>query len=395
MATTTAVSAPAKSNFRLNIPRKPTTTSYAASVNATRSSSSSHVMTLEQRWDKTFNALPADTKSLVIHMLGQSIAEFKRRNPHIKKWSDLNLVEAKEENLADIKIDASMQRQLDIFWIITLLNRFSCTKIMPIQVYRNKKGEVHAWDGQHTLFLLFIIATEILQEDPDKIKVPVNVYKSHLKAEMRENFLDLNSNVGKKHIEPIDHLIQMVLGVRVDGSKNPQWLLAEKKQSHAESNDLFYTAPKFGDASQHGAIPRLVEIMRYEPEVIENLCKYLGMTCAGQRAACEKELVMMGNFFDKCRVADITVDDAYIAGVYTVAKKWGNDFSPNAVFWQQAETAYKNWHASMNFGTHARFDRNPSLGMPFLLAQLHRDLGRPVPPIQSSSNFIPADKDLF
>lgn len=406
MATTVSTKATAKTNAVTKkttrtrscfLPKITTSTtpSYASSVNATRSSGASQSMTLSERWTTSFNSLPASTQKLVTHMLTQAIAEFKRRNPHINKWTDMNLVKACEETLPNIMIDASMQRQLDIFWIISLLTRFSATKIMPIQVYETLDGEIHAWDGQHTLFLLYIIATEICGEDPDSLKVPVNVYASHLKSEMRENFLDLNSSVGKKQIELIDHLLQQVYGVRIDGSKNPQWLLTEKKQSYAEANDLFFTAKKFGNAHMPGAISRVVEIMQYGPDVIENLCMYLALSLGSNRAADEKELVMMAGYFEKCRVANITVDAGYIADIYQITSKWNCNFDPTGPFWDRADRAYKNWHSAMGFGTHARFDKNPSLGMPFLIAQFKKDMTRPVPESTSNSNFVPADADLF
>lgn len=372
--------------------------SYAAQINAQRSSTASHVITIANRWNDTVQSMTAERQALAKHLLTQAIAEFRRRNPHIKSWKDLDLVEAKEEIMSKIFIDTSMQRQLDVFWLIQLINGFQSSKVMPIQIYRDASNNMssHAWDGQHTLLMLWVIATMILNEDPEKIKIPVNIYKSHLKAEMRDNFITLNSSEGKKHLEPIDHLIQKVLGVRVDGSKNPIWLSAEKKQRYAEDHDLFYTAKKFGDAHMPGAISRLQEINNLESDVVGNLCKYLGFSTSGVRNAHEKEMVMMAKFFELCDSQGIKVDDQYIRDLYAaISHYWGADLDDTSQFWTSAATCYYNWHASMNFQVNPRFDKMPPLGMPYMLAQLARGFNHKLPSYRSNSGFIPLAGDLI
>jgi len=374
-------------------------TSYAHSKNARFSSTKSNIRAIEQRWKETYKSLPQHQQQLVDHALAGAVAEFRRRNPNIKKWNQLLLAEAKSVLINNIKIDGTMQRQLDIFWVLKLLNQFMATMVVPIQVYRPdpNKDEYLAWDGQHTIVLLWLIATQILEADLNEIVVPVNLYHSNLKAEMRTNFISLNSKEGKKQLELIDIFEQQVFGVRVDGSKNPIWVEAERKQSYIENHGLFATAKKFGDEDQPGAITRLQEINKLTAESVNWLCEYLAHSTKLSRPVEEKEMVMMAHFFDRCRLANIKVDSTYIASLATVLDNLFNgDFSPIGPFWTKASIAYQNWHAVNSYSqSGARFNKEPVHGFPFLIAQLQKSFGQPVPRSDSKSEFWPDAGDLF
>jgi hypothetical protein len=373
--------------------------SYAQTKNRRFTSTKSNIRTIEQRWTETYNALPTYHQQLVDNAIAGAVAEFRRRNPNIKKWNQLLLAEAKSTLMKQINIDGTMQRQLDIFWVLKLLNHFMATMVVPIQVYRPDptKDDYLAWDGQHTIMLLWLIATQILGENPEEIVVPVNLYHSNLKAEMRANFISLNSKEGKKQLELIDIFEQQVFGVRVDGSTNPIWVEAERKQQHIERHGLFVTAKKFGDEDQPGAITRLQEINKLSPESVNWLCEYLAHSTKLARPVEEKEMVMMAHFFDRCRLAGITVDSKYIVGVATVIENLFNgDFSPMGQFWTKAGLAYQNWH-SVNSYSHsgARFNKEPVHGFPFLIAQLQKSFKGPLPRSDSKSEFWPNQEDLF
>lgn len=373
------------------------TATYASKVNSQYSDGASHIVSPKQRWDNTYNRAPKHIQNLYDTMLDEAIFEFRRRNPHLKKWEDLDLADARPVKLSTIKIDGSMQRLLDIEWVINILYRFSPTMVVPIQVYQPDiaKEEYLAWDGQHTLMLMWLIATQIFEIDPEDVTVPTNLYKSNLKSEMRANFISLNSREGKKNLEAIDIATQQIFGVRIDGSKNPEWLKTEQKQQHVEQHDLFLTAKKFGDEDQAGAISRLQEFNKLEPESIKWLCRYLSLVAAG-RPADEKEMVMMAQFFDRCRIAGIKIDDQYVTKLAAVAKRmWNADFSPNGKFWTRAARAYYNWHESINPNGKAKFNKEPPHGMPFLLAQLAKSFDGEIPENRSSSEFEPFAEDLF
>lgn len=383
----------------MNMQALMTATQTAAAIkNAQYSSTKSHVRSIKERWDETYNNLSTWNQEIVDNLLEQAKSEFRRRNPNHKTWTNLSLAEAKMVIMSAIKIDGTMQRQLDIFWVLQLLNQFASTMVVPIQVYRpdNQKEEFLAWDGQHTIVLLWLIATHLFEEDPDKIYVPVNLYHSNLKAEMRANFISLNSKEGKKMLEAIDLWQQMIFGVRIDGSKNPAWVATEEKQRYIEGNGLFVTSKKFNDHMEPGAISRLQEINKLEPESVKWLSKYLMLSTKLQRPVGEKELVMMGHYFDRCRIDNITVDDAYVTAVYNaINKHWKCEFDPNGTFWIKASNAYHNWHNTYSSSVYpGKFKKEPVHGFPYLISQLKKTLKVNVPSSDSNSNFIPMASDL-
>jgi hypothetical protein len=124
--------------------------SYAATKNAQYSNTQSAVRTIAQRWKETYDNLSDYNKLVVDLTLEQAKAEFRRRNPNLKKFKQMALAEAKEAMMAQLNIDGTMQRQLDIFWVLKLLSDFLETMVVPIQVYRPDptKDEFLAWDGR-------------------------------------------------------------------------------------------------------------------------------------------------------------------------------------------------------------------------------------------------------
>ena len=373
--------------------------SYADLKNERFSTNADYVISAQQRWEETYDALPSYQQDRVDYLLEQAKAEFRRRNPSFTEWNTLPLAEAKSLIMNQIGIDATMQRQLDIFWVLSLLTQFAATKVVPIQVYKYKEGQYLAWDGQHTLMLLWLIATQLFEQDPNTVEVPVNVYQSTLKAEMRTNFVSLNSKEGKKQLDPIDIWEQQVFGVRVDGTNNPSWVEVEQKQQVIEAMGFFVTSKKFGDENEPGAITRLQEINKLDVTGVKHLMQYLAMVGATQRPVVEKEMVMMANFFERCKFARIKVDTAYIASIANVAlTNWDADFSPSGKFWTRASNAYHNWYAQYGRGDYGRFSKEPVHGGPFLTAQLIKSLkgtGVFIPGSSSNSEFRPFEKDLF
>jgi len=373
--------------------------SYADLKNSKYSSTQSSILSIQERWNETYKSLSPYMQQVVDATLESAKYEFKRRNPNKKYWSDIELAEAKDAILNSIKIDGTMQRQLDIMWVLSIINGFLETMVVPIQVYRPNPSidEFLAWDGQHTLVALYLIATHIFEENPSKVIIPVNIYKSSLKAQMRANFISLNSKEGKKQLEAIDIWEQMIYGVRVDGSTNPLWVEAEKKQQHIERCGLFVTSKKFGDEDQPGAISRLQEINKLNVDSVGYLCEYLTHVTKLQRPTVEKELVMMAHYFDRCRVDNIKIDKKYIADLAALTLDlWDADFSPNSIFWIRASNAYHHWHNSSSIGfSSGRFNKEPVHGFPFLIAQLQKSFNYPIPKNDSKSNFWPDVEELF
>jgi bifunctional DNase/RNase len=378
-----------------------TTQTYAAQKNARFSLTASQIRTIKQRWDETYNALPKIQQQAINIALSAAIAEFRRRHPSIKGTKDLKkqLAKAWTVKMSQVCIDDTMQRQLNIAWVLTLLTMFVSTKVIPIHVYQPDPDveQYLAWDGQHTLVLLWLICTQVFAEDPTDFEIPVNVYASHQKSEMRGCFIDLNSEEGKKMLDLFDKIEQMIYGVRVDGSQNPLWMLAEQKQQIVESRGLFLTSKKFGDDHMPGAISRMQEINKMDTESLAWLCDYLVAVGAQHRAVEEKEMVMMAYFFERCRLAKLKLTQQQVFDVAGLAMtKWGADFSPSSRFWAKVSRAYSNWHAAhIVYGT-PRCNKEPIHGFPFLAEQIKQDVkGFAKLASNTSSEFIPDAGDLF
>lgn len=386
-------------NSYMTAPVTTTSTTYANRRNRRFSNSKSNVRSIEQRWNETLAALPQSMQDLINDRLDQAVAEFKRRNPLLKTWKSLKLAEAKDAILGQIMVDATMQRQLDPFWVLELIERFMATMVVPIQVYRPVQGkdEFLAWDGQHTLVMLWLISTHIFENDPNTIEIPVNVYQSSLKAEMRTNFISLNSKEGKKQLEAIDIFEQQVFGVRIDGATNKEWVDTEKKQQYIERAGLFVTAKKFGDYDQPGAISRLQEINKMTPDLVDYLCKYLAASTQLNRPVEEKEIVMISYYLQQCVISKINLSDQYVKDLAATARTlWNADFSPSGKFWIRVTNAYHRWHnKNGNPYADARCNKEPVHGYPFMIAQLKKSFNHPVPTTGVKTSFWPDTTDLF
>jgi hypothetical protein len=315
---------------------------YCDAINSRYKVDASTFHNLKDRLNDALAQLPPSAKKYKLYMLSEAINEFQRRFPTITKFKQLRLCKAQKAKLRQIIIDDTMQRKLDLDWVIKILSDFNEFQIQPIQVYRVVGDDTlfASWDGQHTAMVLYIVATMILH-DTDDIEIPVTIYEVSLKSEIRNNFVKGNSEEGKKLLDKIDLYQQMIYGVRLDGSDNDKWREAELKQQYLEQNGLFVTAEKFGDTDQAGAISRMDEINKYSPEVIKELAMYLGMSAQDQRPVDPKEIYIMGNWFamDRSSREEYTEQDMF--RLYDLfVNKFNADFSPDGKFWKLVEDAY-------------------------------------------------------
>jgi hypothetical protein len=327
---------------------------YCDTINSRYKNNANAFQNLKDRLNSTLTSYPPDAKKYKLYMLSEAIKEFQRRFPSVTKFKQLRLCKAQLVKLSDIRIDDTIQRKLDIDWVIKILSNFNEFQVQPVQVY-HVKGTGNrllfaSWDGQHTAIALYIVAMMILN-DTDDVEIPATIYEVSLKSEIRENFIKGNGPEGKKLLAAIDLYHQMIYGVRCDGSTNPIWVSAEKKQQYLEQNGLFVTADKFGDTNQPGAISRLDEINKYEPAVVKELAMYLGLSAQDQRPVDPKEMVMMSNWFAMNRDsrAEYTQEDMY--KLYSILKEaFDADFraeagGANGPFWQKVEDAYLEFKA--------------------------------------------------
>jgi hypothetical protein len=270
---------------------------------------------------------------------------------------------------------------------------------MPIQVYEDpeRPGKYIAWDGQHTAILLYILAVMVFESTPADFEIAVAIYDVTTKAEIRENFVGLNGE-DKLPLDAIDLFQQKVFGVRVDGSKKPNWILAEQKQCMLEKHKLFATSDKFDNTHEVGAISRMAELDKASPAVVEQFGIYWS-AIRKQRSVDAKEIFMMMTWFILAEVQNVKIDTDYILDLADMNMSlFDANFAPTGGFWAKCETAYENWYQTSPqaaAGFEPSMQKMPSHGIPFLNAQITKSLGRKVPQFVANNGFTPNEKDLW
>jgi hypothetical protein len=399
-------------------------TSYASQVNAKYSSTASHFVDLKTRWNSTMTLYNPITVNTINSRLKRVISGWIQRHPKVKTFQDMPLCRAQPARLSDILIDETMQRQLNISWVLDIIENWRSWQAMPVQVYTvgsDASPELTylgsdrlyaSWDGQHTAMAFYTIAVLILGLDPREVEIPVVVYNVNSKAEIRNNFIQSNTEEGKKLLDPIDKVQQKIYGVRVDGATYPEWLEVEKKQQYLEAADLFLTDSKFGDADQVGAISRVQDIMdrKYSPEVIRQFCVYartvLDIT---PRAVNTKEAPIILGFLKMAASDDVHYTDAEIVSLALLCDQlFAADFDEAGKFWAQLETAYVNWWEKFYENVdesvrpeRPRMNKDWTQGGTFFYHNLKKhwcdEAGNKMrmPRLNIQTPFIPATRDLF
>jgi hypothetical protein len=371
-----------------------TTTCYADQINQQFNKSESHYIDLETRID---DALNDNWKKF---LLSNAMRDFKNNHPSITRWSDFKFCQARTTPISNIDIDVTLQRLFDLGHACNILSRFKQILVMPISVYEDpaNPGKYICWDGQHTAIVLTIIASRILQQDIDKCEIPIVVYSSNLKLDMRQCFIELNGDA-KRPLDNIDLVHQKLFGVRTDGSTNPEWLLIDKKYRMLEEYKIFLTNEKFGDITKAGAQSRLEEFLdkRYQPIITEYFAKYFFAMCKSNRPVQPKESWMMYEFFAWCVASKIDVTDDYIYEVvHSLRKAFNGDF--NAIkLYNKAKASYQEWYklnkpnpdGSLLGIQYSEY----KIGLTFVMAQIAKNFNGPMP------GYIPLwtvpDADLF
>lgn len=354
---------------------------YADKVNGQFHKNKSHYISLAKRLNDAVNEPWKQT------ILNDAVVNFKSKNPNIKKWKDFTFCAAQITTLDKIEIDITLQRMLDLIHDCNIIDHFKQLMVMPICVYSDpsRPGKFVCWDGQHTAIALYIIATMVLKEDITKCEIPIVVYSSSLKSEMRECFITLNGPEGKKSLDHIDKVHQKIFGVRTDGSNNPDWLLVEAKQQALEGNKIFLTHSKFGDDTEPGAYTRLEEMLdsQYDLSITESFAKYFFKVCYGSRPVQPKESWMMYEYFRLCKSAGITVDDAYISGVAKSLRTAFNDDFDAGLLYNRAKESYQEWFRSNKPNPDGTLwgitYPEKRIGMTFLIEQIAKHFNGSVP----------------
>lgn len=397
---------------------------YASQVNEKFANSASHFQDLKERWNSTLSLYNPTVQSTIRSSLKTTIAAWERKHPTVKTFQDMPICRAESARLSDIIIDATMQRQLNISWVLEIVKNWRSWQAMPVQVYTvgadaspelaylGENKLYASWDGQHTGIAFYVIAVFILGLDPREVEIPVVIYDVNTKAEIRNNFIESNTEGGKKLLDKIDIFQQMVYGVRVDGARYPEWLEVEKKQQYLEAADLFLTDPKFKDQDQPGAISRVQDIVdrKVSPEIVRQFTVYARTVLdISPRAINTKEAPIILGFLRMASVDNVVYSDEEIQNLAMLCDQlFGADFDAAGPFWAQLEVAYLNWwesyyeHVDMSLRPERpRMNKDWTQGGTFFWHQLKKSwineagFAMTMPRLNIQTPFIPHPKDLF
>lgn len=387
---------------------------YAAQRNAVYQNTSSNLVDLVQRLNDTVAAMPRQAQRNWQSKLSKALALFKKNNPGLKSINDpkFRLCKSLMGKLKDIQIDTTMQREPNLQWVITIIENFRAYQAQPIQVYETANG-MGAWDGQHTSLALYLIATQALGMKFEDVEVPVNIYDIVSRGEIRGNFINNNTtvgkNAGKKPLDIIDIIQQMIYGVEVDGVNEQEWRDAHAKWKSLADAGMFLTADKFNDTDQVGAISRLNEINDSSVNVVKQFAVYgKYVVDLQQRPINTKEIPIIIEFFNLCEQQDIVYTEAQIEDLAQhCVDLFDANFDAKGPFWEVAHQATMNAYNKANKGKDKkdwpdapRNNKNVPQGIAFFWHQLQKSW---VPaqgtgfkfPKQPFSVYTPNAKDLF
>ncbi len=311
------------------------------------------------------------------------VEEFKRRNKDAwSSFSEMALVQAIPVDFSKILIDSTMQRPVNMRHVLKILNYFSQTMVMPIQVYKEGDNYI-AWDGQHTSIALYLILTKVFGELQANTMIPVNIYPVKQKLEIRRNFILLNGDA-KEKLDFIDTYRQMVYGAIIDNSDDPIWQDTAKINDLLKDAGLFATHEKFGDDREPGAFTLLADTImtkklekRKDVDVTRMFAKYW-VYITEERPVQAKEARMLYEYFDACFKDGVKVDDKYLLDFALFCKEYFEaNWSETGSFWSKAKLSYETWYKKANpeeFEENGLkgFTTEPRFGVPFLIAQIKK-----------------------
>lgn len=394
------------------------TPTYAATRNAVFQNTSSNLVDLVKRYKDTVASLPSQAQRNHQAKLAKALQIFRKNNPNVKSINDrkhFRLCKSLMGKLKDIMIDTTMQREPNLNWIINIIENFRAYQAQPIQVYDLAAGGHGAWDGQHTSLALYLIATQGLGMKFEDVEVPINIYDIASRGEIRSNFINNNTtvgkNAGKKPLDIIDIFMQMIYGVEVDGVVEQEWVDAHAKWKAIAEAGMFLTADKFNDTDQIGAISRLNEIAdeKVSVDTVKKFAVYgKYVVDLQQRSINSKEIPIIMELLLLCQQQDISWDDATIEDLAQhCVDLFDANFDARGSFWDQVHQANMNAYNKANQGLPKhlwpeapRNTKNTPTGIAFFWHQLQKSW---VPqqsngfkfPKQPYSVYTPDAKDLF
>ena len=326
---------------------------YADSQNARYENSASNLVDLVQRLNDTIAALPNGAQRNWHAGLKKALAQFRRNNPGVRNFdrAQFPLCKATDQPLGEIVIDTTMQREPDLKWILNIISNFRAYQAQPIQVYQTQCGRWGGWDGQHTALALYLISDHLGMKLAETM-VPVNEYAIGTRGQLRGTFIANNSTsgkmAGKKALDMIDIVMQMIYGVECDKVTDPEWVAIHKKWKHLRAAGLFLTHDKFNNTEETGAIARLNELYDASVEVVRQFAVYgayvidCQATATVKRPINAKEIPIIIEFLNMCELDDVRLTDDDIRDLAQhCIDLFDANFDAKAPYWEFVYLAIK------------------------------------------------------
>jgi hypothetical protein len=394
-------------------------TAYANARNARYTNSASNLVDLVQRLNDTIAALPAAAQRNWHAALKKSLSDFRRNNPGVRNFDRTHfpLCQAVDRPLHRIVIDTTMQREPDLRWILHIISNFRAYQAQPIQVYDAGDELFGGWDGQHTALALYLISDYLGMKFED-VMVPVNQYSLHTRGQLRGTFIANNSTTGKmagkKPLDIIDIVQQMIYGVECDGVTEPEWVDMHQKWQHIRDAGMFLTAEKFNDTEETGAISRLNELQDASVEVVRQFAVYgryiidNQATVQRRRPINAKEIPIIIEFLNMCEMDGVSLTDDDIRDLAQhCIDLFDANFDARGPYWDTVYRAIVNAWTRYNrnnqipkhaWGDQPKNSKNVPQGVSYFWHQLsatwapRRGISMPKRP---SYTYVPAAEDLL
>ena len=367
-------------------------TAYAQAKNGRFTNASSNLVNLVKRLDDTVNAMPLAAQRNWRAGLKKALADFRKNNPGVKDFNRtaFPLCQAIDRHLCQIMIDTTMQREPDLKWVLHIIANFRAYQAQPIQVYDAGGGVMGGWDGQHTALALYLISVFGLGMKFEDVMVPVNVYAIFTRGQLRGTFISNNSSTGKmagkKPLDLIDIVQQMIYGVECDGVTEQEWVDIHAKWEYLRDAGMFLTAEKFGDTGETGAISRLNELYDASVEVVRKFAVYGEYVIANQatdrnlRPINTKEIPIIIEFLNMCEIDNVDLSDDNIRSMAQhCIDLFDANFDAKGPYWEQVYTAVVNAWTKYNkankipkqaWGDQPKNSKNVPMGISFFWHQL-------------------------
>lgn len=396
---------------------------HARKVNAKFDSNKANYVSWQARWNEALAKFPLEQKHQIISRLKAALKKFERKYPNIKSFQDqkFRLCKALTKKLTNILIDTTIQRELDVDWVIKIIEDFRSYQAQPLQVYRPMEEDLPqvvdpdntwaCWEGQHTGMALYLIGTMVFRLAVEEIEIPTAEYEFANRVECRRTFMANNSKDGRKVLEPIDIIVQKIFAVRLDGADEPGWQIINEKQNQLQAADLFMTHSKFHDDHEAGAITRPGDLCddKYSVELIRKFTVYAqAVLSTTPRAIDTKELPIIFGFLKMAEQSNIDYTDEQIQSLaYLCMNLFDANFHEDGPFWNQVCKAYTHWHEAyyedMDEASRPgiKLNKDWSQGGTFFYWQLKKswfdDEGHhmPLPKLNISTAFRPQGRDLW